>query len=51
MKVNEIVTLIKGTVVSGNENLESTVDMAFASDLMSDVLTVKMDNQIGRAHV
>ncbi|MEI7723739.1 MAG: DRTGG domain-containing protein [Bacteroidota bacterium] len=44
MKVNEIVTLIKGTVVSGNENLESTVDMAFASDLMSDVLTVKMDN-------
>jgi predicted transcriptional regulator len=44
MKVKEIVELIKGTVVSGSENLENTVDMAFASDLMSDVLTVKTDN-------
>jgi len=44
MKVTEIVGLIDGTVVSGNENPEFEVDMAFASDLMSDVLTVKTDN-------
>jgi predicted transcriptional regulator len=44
MKVIKIVDLIGGTVVSGIENLENTVDMAFASDLMSDVLTVKTDN-------
>jgi predicted transcriptional regulator len=44
MKLLEIVDLINGTVVSGVENLGNTVDMAFASDLMSDVLTVKTDN-------
>jgi serine kinase of HPr protein (carbohydrate metabolism regulator) len=44
MKVKEIVDLIKGNVVTGSENLENKVDMAFASDLMSDVLTVKTDN-------
>ncbi len=44
MKVKQIIDLIKGTVVSGTENLEYTVEMAFASDLMSDVLTVKTDN-------
>jgi predicted transcriptional regulator len=44
MKLLEIVDLIKGTVVSGLENLENTIEMAFASDLMSDVLTVKTDN-------
>ena len=44
MKVIQIVDLIKGTVVSGTENPEYTVDTAFASDLMSDVLTVKTDN-------
>ncbi|MCX6305470.1 MAG: DRTGG domain-containing protein [Bacteroidetes bacterium] len=44
MKILDIVDLIKGTVVSGSDNLEKTVDMAFASDLMSDVLTVKTDN-------
>ncbi len=44
MKVKEIVALIEGSVVAGAENLENVVDMAFASDLMSDVLTVKTDN-------
>jgi predicted transcriptional regulator len=44
MRVKEIVDLIKGNVVTGSENLENKVDMAFASDLMSDVLTVKTDN-------
>ena len=44
MKVKEIRDLIKGTIVSGNDNLDNTVETAFASDLMSDVLTVKTDN-------
>ena len=44
MKTKEVAALIKGTVVSGIENLENSVDVAFASDLMSDVLTVKTDN-------
>jgi predicted transcriptional regulator len=44
MKVWEIVDLIKGSVITGPDNMENTVDMAFASDLMSDVLTVKTDN-------
>ena len=44
MKIQKIVNLINGTVVSGIENVENTIDMAFASDLMSDVLTVKTDN-------
>ena len=44
MKVTKIAELIKGTLVSGVENVENTVEMAFASDLMSDVLTVKTDN-------
>jgi hypothetical protein len=44
MKVKEIVELIEGSVVSGAGNLEASVDMAFASDLMSDVLTVKTDS-------
>ncbi|MCK9219995.1 MAG: DRTGG domain-containing protein [Bacteroidales bacterium] len=44
MKINEIVRLIKGTVLSGSESLENEVKIAFASDLMSDVLTVKIDN-------
>lgn len=44
MKVWEIVDLIKGSVITGMDNMENTVDMAFASDLMSDVLTVKTDN-------
>ncbi|MFZ4522832.1 MAG: DRTGG domain-containing protein [Bacteroidales bacterium] len=44
MKVKEIRDLIRGTIVSGGDNLDNTVEMAFASDLMSDVLTVKTDN-------
>jgi hypothetical protein len=44
MKVKEIVDLIEGSVVSGTGNMEASVEMAFASDLMSDVLTVKTDS-------
>ncbi|MCK9202838.1 MAG: DRTGG domain-containing protein [Bacteroidales bacterium] len=44
MKVQEVVKLINGTVMTGNKNPEVTVDVAFASDLMSDVLTIKAEN-------
>ncbi|MEI7662196.1 MAG: hypothetical protein WCK34_08360 [Bacteroidota bacterium] len=44
MKIKEVVGLIEGSLITGAENLDNRVEMAFASDLMSDVLTVKTDN-------
>jgi predicted transcriptional regulator len=44
MKISEIVKMIGGSVVAGNKNSDIEFEMAFASDLMSDVLTVKTDN-------
>jgi hypothetical protein len=46
MKLKEVAGLLDGTVITGVDNLESQVQKAFASDLMSDVLTVKTDNLI-----
>ncbi len=44
MKIKEIVKILDARVVCGEEQLEQTIDVAFASDLMSDVLTLKNDN-------
>ena len=44
MKLKDVAGLIDGSVLTGIENLDKQVDKAFASDLMSDVLTVKTDN-------
>ena len=44
MKIKDVVGLIEGSLITGSENLDNRVEMAFASDLMSDVLTVKTDN-------
>jgi len=44
MTVKEVAKLLNGSVITGEENLDSQVLKAFASDLMSDVLTVKTDN-------
>ncbi len=41
MKLREIVKLLDATVNLGEERLEENVEFAFASDLMSDVLTLK----------
>lgn len=41
MLLKEICTLVSGRVASGEECLENNVTRAFASDLMSDVLTLK----------
>ncbi|AGY54032.1 DRTGG Domain Protein [Bacteroidales bacterium CF] len=46
MKVSEICSLIEGVVVIGESRLDDEVEYAFASDLMSDVLTVKIQNFI-----
>ncbi|MFP4024259.1 MAG: DRTGG domain-containing protein [Thiohalospira sp.] len=44
MKIKEIVNIINGKVVCGKELLETEVQKGFASDLMSDVLTLDTDN-------
>jgi predicted transcriptional regulator len=46
MKIKELCKLVEGIVICGEEHMESNVDRAFASDLMSDVLTVKTNEFI-----
>lgn len=46
MKLKELCSLVEGEVLTGKERLEENVDYAFASDLMSDVLTIRIDNFI-----
>ncbi len=41
MTLREIVTLLNGTVYLGENRLDEEVETGFASDLMSDVLTLK----------
>lgn len=44
MKIREVVDLLNANVVSGQNHLDTEVEFTFASDLMSDVLTVEKDN-------
>lgn len=44
MKIREVVEVLNAKVVSGHQHLDSEVEYTFASDLMSDVLTVEKDN-------
>ncbi|GAB1405102.1 MAG: hypothetical protein PHX54_05990 [Lentimicrobiaceae bacterium] len=44
MKVKDIVEILNARVVVGQNLLESEVELAFSSDLMSDVLTVETEN-------
>ncbi len=44
MKIRDLVDAIDGNVLCGGDLLEKEVEYAFASDLMSDVLTVQTDN-------
>lgn len=41
MKLREIATLLDAEVMAGDSRLDEEIDKAFASDLMSDVLTLK----------
>jgi len=46
MHLKEIAGKIDGRVVTENLNVTATYEMAFASDLMSDVLTLRNDNLV-----
>ncbi len=43
MKIGELAGLVNGNVVSCHDKLDRDIEYAFASDLMSDVLTVRAD--------
>ena len=44
MLLSDVVRIVDGTVLCGHENLEREVRLGFASDLMSDVLTLLADD-------
>jgi predicted transcriptional regulator len=44
MKIEQIAELLNGKVVCGEDFLDRCVNNVFASDLMSDVLTLKSDD-------
>ena len=44
MKISEIATAVNGEIICGSQHLDNHVEYAFASDLMSDVLTLKLQN-------
>jgi predicted transcriptional regulator len=44
MKISEIVQITEAKLITGEASLEGEVVRAFASDLMSDVLTLDTDN-------
>jgi len=44
MKIRDVVEIIEGEVVCGHEFLDKEVLRGFASDLMSDVLTLDTDD-------
>ncbi len=46
MNIEEINSIIEGNVVEGQMRSISRIDCAFASDLMSDVLTIKTDKSL-----
>ncbi|MCL0075474.1 DRTGG domain-containing protein [Dehalococcoidia bacterium] len=39
MKLNEIISIVEGTLITANADLDMDVSCAFGADLMSDVLT------------
>lgn len=44
MKMRDIAAAVNGEVLCGADRLDEEVDYAFASDLMSDVLTIKTND-------
>lgn len=44
MKIRELVGVFPCEVVCGSEHLDTQIDFGFASDLMSDVLTLQQSN-------
>ena len=46
IKIKKIAEMLDANVVCGNELVENEVEYAFASDLMSDVLTLDSENVV-----
>lgn len=46
MKIKEVVALVNGRIITGETQQDYDVACAFASDLMSDVLTIRSENPI-----
>ena len=46
MKLIDILEILDGRIVCGKERLNEEVDSGFASDLMSDVLTLQTNNPV-----
>lgn len=46
MKISEIIRVVDAEVLTGSDNLEAEVAHGFASDLMSDVLTLNTTDVI-----
>jgi hypothetical protein len=46
MTIKEIIGLVDGKVLCCEERLNTYVEFAFASDLMSDVLTIEKENMV-----
>jgi predicted transcriptional regulator len=46
MTIKEIIGIVDGKVFCCEERLNNSVEYAFASDLMSDVLTVEKENML-----
>jgi hypothetical protein len=46
MTIKEITGIIDGRVISCREKMSASVEYAFASDLMSDVLTIEKENML-----
>ena len=44
MTVGEIARLLNANIIVGEDRADHEIEIAFASDLMSDVLTLKNDN-------
>lgn len=44
MKINDIVKLLDAKIIIGETHLDKEIEHAFASDMMSDVLTVEIRN-------
>ncbi len=46
MKISEIIKVLNATIVCGKVNIETNIERGFASDLMSDVLTLDTDKMV-----
>lgn len=46
MKVKDIVSHLSARVITGAHSLDESAEYCFASDLMSDVLTLRADNML-----